>query len=43
MNILNRYRNAEKLLTQYTREAVLNGAPKVRWLTDTVFTHARES
>ncbi len=43
MDMLTRYHNAEKLLTQYTREAVLNGAPRVKWLTDSVFTYGRES
>ena len=37
MDITERYRNAEKLLTPYTRESVLNGAPNVKWVGDEVF------
>ena len=37
MDITERYRNAEKLLTPYTRESVLNGAPNVQWVGDKVF------
>lgn len=43
MDIYERYRNAEKLLTPYTREAVLNGAPNVRWVSEEVFKYDRES
>ncbi len=43
MDMLTRYRNAEKLLTPYTRKMVLNGAPKIIWSDDRIFSYERES
>lgn len=43
MDILTRYQNAEKLLTPYTRKAVLNGAPNVKWISKDVFKYDHEA
>ncbi len=42
MTMLERYKQAEKLLPWNIKEAVLNGQPKVNWLDDESFYYAKE-
>ena len=42
MDLLEKYRAAERMLPQYTREMVINGSPKIRWLDGVFFSYGRE-
>ena len=43
MDLLEKYRAAERMLPQYTREMVINGSPKIRWLDGVFFSYGRET
>ena len=43
MDLLEKYRAAERMLPQYTRELVINGRPKIRWLDGVYFSYGRET
>ncbi|WP_155857557.1 hypothetical protein [Enterocloster asparagiformis] len=43
MDLLEKYRAAERMLPQYTRELVINGRPKIRWLDGVYFPTAGKS
>ena len=42
VDLLEKYRAAERMLPQYTRNLVINGSPKIRWLDGVFFSYGRE-